>query len=613
LKIKIRGIESITPLNGLELTITRGVLDIIYKFEVHNNKTKINCTLVNNSSEEKRISLIDLFSVEEVNEPVHINTWQSWTPFISFWEKPVIDDLIKYIDKNNHTNTYTPIPELMRMGEYPSDYFISTNHLLIGALKSKVSHPYFLWDEEKMVIRAYNELFGKPLKPKESVEIEPFVILSNDPLPTLMDNYALMVKKENDIKIKKNDTVGWCSWYHYFTEVTYEDIKKNTDIIAKIKEEDEVPYNLIQLDDGYEKDIGDWLITNDKFPDLDKVAKYIKEKGFSAGIWLAPFCASESSDLFKNNPDWFVKKRNGEYKISFVNWGKNIYSLDLSNSEVLDYLSETFKDLKKIGFDYFKIDFLFAGAMPGKRFNKKLTPIQAYNMGMTVIRKAVGHDAFILGCGAPLWPSLGYVDGMRISCDTAPYWEEYDKPFSTIGLKEALRNSITRNFMNKKLWLNDPDTIFLRNRDIELSDSERKLFAYSVAVMDSMILTSDNMELVDKENLDLLKEILKMRDGKSRTFMDGSNAVYAVGIKGGKYFNTLIEINLNERSRNKKKSVKGCKWVGLENDGERIDIPGRGYWMAKIPTEAVELDKRVVYKEDGRQVNYYTEKKDKGE
>ena len=613
MKIKIRGIESITPLNGLELTITRGDMDIVYKFEVQNNKTKIFCTLKNSSSDEKRLSLIDLFSVEEVSEPVHINSWQSWTPFMSFWEKPVVDELIDYLDENKSTNLYTPVPEVLRMGEFPSDYFIATNHMVIGALKSTVSHPYFIWDEEGMTVRAYNEFFGKSLNPKESIEIEPFIILYHDPLPTLLDNYVLQVKKENDIKIKKDDIVGWCSWYQYFTDVSFDDIKKNTDLIFNIKKEKDIPYNLIQLDDGYEKDIGDWLTTNDKFNNLEEVADYIKSKGFSAGIWLAPFCASETSDLFKSNPDWFVKNKNGEHKLSFINWKKNIYSLDLSNSEVLDYLTETFRTLKKMGFDYFKIDFLFAGAIPGDRFNKKITPIESYIKGMKTIRKAVGNDSFILGCGAPLWPSLGYVDGMRISCDTAPFWEEKDKPFASFGLKEALRNSITRNFMNKKLWLNDPDAIFLRNRDIKLTDTERELFAYSVGVMDSMVLTSDNMELVDDENLKLLKNVLEIKGGNSRTFMDGSNAVYAIGIKGGKKYNTLIEINLNDKNRNKKKSVKGCKWIGLENNGERIDIPGRGCWMAKISTETIELDKKVTFKDDGRQVNYYSVKKKEGE
>jgi len=49
-----------------------------------------------------------------------------------------------------------------------------------------------------------------------------------------------------------------------------------------------------------------------------------------------------------------------------------------------------------------------------------VTPIQAYREGLNVIRKAVGKS-FILGCGAPLLPSAGLVDGMRIGEDTAPY------------------------------------------------------------------------------------------------------------------------------------------------------------------------------------------------
>ena len=54
--------------------------------------------------------------------------------------------------------------------------------------------------------------------------------------------------------------VGWCSWYHYFHDVTEDHIRSNLALAA------EWPFDVFQIDDGYQAAIGDWLITNEKFP-----------------------------------------------------------------------------------------------------------------------------------------------------------------------------------------------------------------------------------------------------------------------------------------------------------------------------------------------------------
>ena len=58
---------------------------------------------------------------------------------------------------------------------------------------------------------------------------------------------------------------------------------------------------------------------------------------------------------------------------------------------------------------------------PGPR-HSGTDPITAYREGLEVIRDAAG-DAYLLGCGAPILPSVGLLDAMRVSPDTAPEWE----------------------------------------------------------------------------------------------------------------------------------------------------------------------------------------------
>ena len=72
------------------------------------------------------------------------------------------------------------------------------------------------------------------------------------------------------------------------------------------------------------------------------------------------------------------------------------------------------------GFSYLKLDFLHTAAMPGGvRHDPSISRGEALHRMMAAVRAAVGDDIFILGCGAPLGPCIGHVDGMRVSADAA--------------------------------------------------------------------------------------------------------------------------------------------------------------------------------------------------
>ena len=81
-------------------------------------------------------------------------------------------------------------------------------------------------------------------------------------------------------KPKHQPLTGWTSWYNYYTNISEEIILKNTSAFA----EKEVPIDVIQIDDGYQSRVGDWLKIKPSFPNgMGKVAKEIKNKGFKAG------------------------------------------------------------------------------------------------------------------------------------------------------------------------------------------------------------------------------------------------------------------------------------------------------------------------------------------
>ena len=55
--------------------------------------------------------------------------------------------------------------------------------------------------------------------------------------------------------------------------------------------------------------------------------------------------------------------------------------------------------------------------------------------GFEAVRRGAGDDTFLLGCGAPLGPTIGVVDGMRIGPDVAPWWGAARRSCACPGLQ----------------------------------------------------------------------------------------------------------------------------------------------------------------------------------
>ncbi|MDK2886424.1 MAG: alpha-galactosidase [Thermosipho sp. (in: thermotogales)] len=438
---------------------------------------------------------VKLFEVE-VEGKLFVNNWQSWGPAKVIDPNEKISIPEEFLKKAGFSPN--PNPDLLKEG-IVSDYFIAKENILVGFLSSKIGHPYFYIKEGK--IEGFIDYFNSEFE--DFVEIEPLLILFGK-IDHLLLMYANKVKEKLNPVFSQWNPVGWSSWYYYFEKLTWEDILKNLELSRKY------PFEVFQIDDSWQKDIGDWE-PKEKFPHFSEMAQTIRKHGLKPGIWLAPFSVSETSSIFKKHKDWLVKDKNNEPLFAYENWNKKIYALDLTHPEVKQFLKELFKNIKNAGFEYFKIDFLFAGAIPGKRFNENITPIQAYREGLNIIRKAVGEDSFILGCGAPLLPSVGFVDGMRIGPDTAPYYDKNSPDIMIPNAYYALRNTITRYFMNERWWWNDPDCLLLRKKETYLTTNQKKMFSLTSGLLNNMLFLSDNLELELEDYL--LDASLKLKGG----------------------------------------------------------------------------------------------------
>lgn len=292
----------------------------------------------------------------------------------------------------------------------------------------------------------------------------------------------------------------WCTWYQYFLNVTEADVLENLAAIDRLG----LDVGVVQLDDGYEAGLGDWLDRKETaFPrPLAELAARIRDTGRRAGIWTAPFLVGEHSRIAREHPDWLVGDADARADAGF-NWGQRLAVLDVTHPDAAAYLQRVFRTFVADGFDFFKIDFLYGGAIPGRR-HADMDPIAAYRHGMALIREAVGERATLMGCGAPLLPSVGLVETMRISPDVAPYVEPREGDVSKPGQRSAVLAGRARAFQHGRWWVNDPDCLIARP-DIE----QRETWAEHVERYGGLRGSSDRLDALDAWGLETTRRLLR--------------------------------------------------------------------------------------------------------
>ena len=296
----------------------------------------------------------------------------------------------------------------------------------------------------------------------------------------------------------------WTHWYHFFQSITADLFINNLNAIDNIRET--IPFKIVQLDDGYQSAWGDWLTCNAKFPrGLEHLSKSITAKGYTSGLWLAPFVVDPRSQTATQHPDWLVKDRKGKPIVSGYFYDFYGHALDLTQPAVIDHVRTLLATIaREWGYGFVKTDFVYAGALPGVRQNPKMTRAQAFRRGMEAVREGIGEKTFLLGCGCPFGPAVGIVDAMRIGPDTAPNWTPYlwttkwatpiIKSEKSIGsLRNNIRHTLNLSALHRRWWWNDPDCLMVRNYDTTLNDEEVKSNLSLVGLSNGLMISSDDL------------------------------------------------------------------------------------------------------------------------
>ena len=344
--------------------------------------------------------------------------------------------------------------------------------------------------------------------------------LSTDPLQAQEEYYRAWGQAMRARPAKP--LTGWCSWYYYFWNVSERDLLAN---LAECERKLKGKIELFQIDDGFQPFIGEWTRWNEKFPGPPKsLVDKIHAAGFKAGIWLAPFLVSRSAPLYRQHPDWVIRNERGRPLFAFLHpqWKGNLmYALDCTHPGVQAWLADTIKTLvHDFGFDYLKLDFIYAACLPGRRHDPYASGGAALRQGLEVIRRSAGDQTTILGCGAPLGPAVGLVDANRVSQDVDIRWRT---PLDLVmgfpitpGARNCLRNSLARALMHGKLWANDPDCLVLREAKGGMNLHEIRSLATAFYLLAGYLLISENLAELPPERLALFEQMLPRPDRPAR-------------------------------------------------------------------------------------------------
>lgn len=377
-------------------------------------------------------------------------------------------------------------------------------------------------DGGRLALRAEAWLGGAVLAPGETRPLHAVVAEEGDDPAALLDGWAAAAGRAEAARVAAPYQVGWCSWYHYFHEIGEAALRDN------LARAGDWPFDVFQLDDGYQAAIGDWLDTNERFPSgVAGVAGAIAAAGHVPGIWIAPFLAAPDSALARAHPDWMARGEHGEPLVGMWHevWGGFMWALDVTLPEVQDHLAAVAAGLVAAGYRYLKLDFTFSATVPGGYADPSRTPAERLRLGYEAVRRGAGDDVFVLGCGCPLGAVVGVVDGMRIGPDVAPAWDAPEPGFpgyegAAPSTRHAFVNTLARSAFHRRLWLNDPDCVMLRTSHTGLGADAARAWALAVGVSGGLALVSDDLALLDADARALLDEVVALgraADGEART------------------------------------------------------------------------------------------------
>lgn len=305
-------------------------------------------------------------------------------------------------------------------------------------------------------VAATAEFDGIELAPSEERTTHPVVIEHGYAVRPLWLRHAARVAAITGRRTRAPRNI-YCTWYFYGADIDEHEVRLNLDSLRR----EPVPFDVFQIDMGWEDRFGDWNANEEKFPDgMAALATSIRAAGFEPGIWTAPLVLEPDSAAAREYPDIILRDANGNPCLFQCVKG-SCFTLDPFAERTGEYLKRLYGKLASQGYFYHKLDFMRAVFIHEKsqfRDSGK-TRAEAYRRALELIREAVGERAYLNVCGGLFEGSAGIADVVRSGADLRGHWASDGTGASAYPIR--IRQNICRNFY-RHLWMVDPDALQLR-------------------------------------------------------------------------------------------------------------------------------------------------------
>ena len=437
---------------------------------------------------------------------IFLNGYQTWTDTKECYPHQQLKDIRK---------TPKIVHKLFALNEYGDSYLVDyKKHMLHGYTYSyiKGSNPLFLgsYNDANAFIVIKHRISQKKLELYSDIRNlklnGTFPILNvymNKDINLGLDEYF------SKYTSSASNLRGYTTWYNYYQNINEAKIYENLEAL------DSKHFDLFQIDDGFQTYVGDWLdIDNNKFPNgLKPIVDRAHEKGLKAGLWLAPFVAEQNSKLFKEHQDW-CKRKNNELIKCGCNWS-GFFALDFTNTEVKAYIKKVFDHYMDMGFDFFKLDFVYSVA---KCEYDNYTHASIMHEALAYVRE-ITKGKLLLLCGVPLGSAFNLCDYCRIGPDVTLTFDDKIDPVykkmmhrERISTKISIQNTLYRHHLNGKVFLNDPDVYIMRKKNNYLNKSQKESLATINILFGGLVMTSDNVSTYDDKTKSFIEDLYKLRD-----------------------------------------------------------------------------------------------------
>ncbi|MCU7552224.1 alpha-galactosidase [Chitinophagaceae bacterium LB-8] len=407
------------------------------------------------------------------------------------------------------------------------------------------------------------------------------------------EEYAATIARHQHIQLPPRKAV-YCTWYSEKNGGAGNE--KSTDELTSFIAKSLKPYGLgvVQIDDEWQ-DGGnfngprrgfDRVKPNGPYPNgMTPTANIIKQNGLTAGIWWMPFSRNHQDPEYKDRQSWFARRLDG--KPYETTWGGT--SLDITNPQVQQHLAQTAKTLRNWGFNYFKMDGLWTGTVTEQvyindgykddhignckpLYDSSKTQIEAFRMGLKLLRNNVGKDVFFSGCCISqnmrsFGASIGLVNAMRVGPD-------YNHDGQTIRTGPLRASRLY--FLNGRVWWNDPDPSIIRQSGTATADgackgigslTRARLMPSWVALTGQFFLSSDWLPNLPEERLDIMKRCMLSHNGTARPVDAFDRTLPATWLATDKHTNVERNvIGLFNWDTTKQQIGCGTAWAGLKKN-----------------------------------------------